>query len=259
MKHEAMVFLPDRFLRRAMVVWQSPVCVIARGARLWQPLFVVLRRFVKFAIITQATYNSECFHGTMGHGRIQELPLPFGADGKNGSNVIIPSCVNCSPTVGKCAWVGGSSFTGREAKSMDSKQVRVWIPSKSGPRPHTEPTHNRLVGMALYGPAVVHCKACIFEGCFVRCGHGSNVPHCRKGHRFEFRTIFPRGSCMMKKQFYSPNEFHPRCCLAMDVAFRSDMVPTYLAYLTTFMSRNSLQFVATQSKKDWQLPLRFCT
>ena len=30
----------------------------------------------------------------------------------------------------------------------------------SGPRPHTEPTRNKLVGIAIYGPALLHCRAC---------------------------------------------------------------------------------------------------
>ena len=33
------------------------------------------------------------------------------------------------------------------------------------------------------------------------------------------------------------------------------MVPTYLTYLTTFISRNSSQSVDTQSNKSWQLSL----
>ena len=36
------------------------------------------------------------------------------------------------------------------------------------------------------------------------------------------------------------------------------MVPTYLAYLTIFISRNSSQFVATPSGKDWQISLPYC-
>ena len=37
------------------------------------------------------------------------------------------------------------------------------------------------------------------------------------------------------------------------------MVPTYLAYLTIFISLNSSQFVATQSNSDWQVSLPYCT
>ena len=34
-----------------------------------------------------------------------------------------------------------------------------WMPTRSGPRPHTEPTPRRFEGTALYGPAVAHWKA----------------------------------------------------------------------------------------------------
>ena len=37
------------------------------------------------------------------------------------------------------------------------------------------------------------------------------------------------------------------------------MVPTYLAYLTIFISRNSSLFVATQFNSSWQLSLPYCT
>ena len=35
-------------------------------------------------------------------------------------------------------------------------RLMEWMPTRSGPRPHTEPTPRRLEGKALHGPAVVH-------------------------------------------------------------------------------------------------------
>ena len=35
-------------------------------------------------------------------------------------------------------------------------RLMEWMPTRSGPRPHKEPTPRELEGIALYGPAVVH-------------------------------------------------------------------------------------------------------
>ena len=38
-------------------------------------------------------------------------------------------------------------------------KLMICTPCISLPSPHTDPARKRSVGMALYGPAVVHCRA----------------------------------------------------------------------------------------------------
>ena len=68
----------------------------------------------------------------------------------NGSKIIPTSFLNLLTVSVECV------RTGRYSKS---RPRRWWNEYQASPKPQMETTHKKLVGMALYGPAVVHCKA----------------------------------------------------------------------------------------------------
>ena len=133
-------------------IWRSLAYIIRRGARPWQPFCFSMVRVIKFATEIQATNSFVSLHCVIGHGRVHEFVLPFGAESINGSMIIFASCLNFRLAVGECARVGGSSIPGREAEKYGSQACRV-----------QGCTLNQRVGgwlgIVSCGPAVVHCKA----------------------------------------------------------------------------------------------------
>ena len=55
---------------------------------------------------------------------------------------------------------GAQQKARKNGRAAEAGQATLCVCLQSArPRPNTEPTPNRLVGRALYGPAVVHCGA----------------------------------------------------------------------------------------------------
>ena len=164
----------------------------------------------------QATCNSECLHGAMGHGRFQKLLLPFGAERKKGSMIIFASCLIFSrPLV---------SVPELEAVLKRAARLRVWIPSMSGPRPHTEASRRRSVGIESHGLAVVHCKAWAssLRVASSRADMGPMYPSTDKAYILKSHSLSTRPLVDSLIFFCSLSGFLPRCCPTMDAVLRSD-------------------------------------
>ena len=112
--------------------------------------FLAVRRVINFDTVIQATYNFVRIHGVMDHGRVQ-IFHPLGAESINVRHDLFRELLDFSKPL--------ATVPELEAVLYRAARLGVWIPSMLGPKPHTEPTRNKLVGTALYGPAMVHCEA----------------------------------------------------------------------------------------------------
>ena len=140
-------------------------------------------------------------------------------------------------------------------------RLLICIPWTSLPSPHTDPARKRSVGKAVYGPAVVHCNA--YDSSLSVASSGADMKNDVAKHRLcvDFKVNKP-----LDQTFGSHFDF----LLSLIELFRGAVqrcrwpsgpmtVPTYLACLAIFISRNSSQCAEIQSSRSWQLSLPYCT
>ena len=86
----------------------------------------------------------------------------------------------------------------------------------------------------------------LFEGCSIRCRYGSQILKYRQSIYFvvnqSLNEALGGSICFLG----SLEELLPRSVPSVKEPSGPIIVPTYLAYLTIFISRNSSQFVDTQ-------------
>ena len=114
---------------------------------------------------------SRGLHGAISLRCLQKLFFPFGSKGE-------------TPLYWRAALIFArpSAIVFEFAAVLNrAAKLRIWIPNKSIPRPHTDPARRRSEGEALQGPAVIHCNAWAssFEGCSIKCGNGSQISKYR--------------------------------------------------------------------------------
>ena len=114
-------------------------------------LFLIAGSVGISASMIQMTHMFTGFHGAVSHRRLQKL-FPFGCESEKGDTVVFTSCTDLRKAVGMCVFELAAVLN-RTAR------LRIGIPNRSIPRPHTDPARWRSVGVALEGPAVVHCSA----------------------------------------------------------------------------------------------------
>ena len=124
---------PWRPVRRS--VQQSPAQIIRRGVRLWQPS-------VCCPVGHHQVYR---IRGATSHGGSKKFLFPIGAERKDRGKIKLSSCLDFLKALAECV--------------RRAARLTEWMPTRSGPRPHTEPTPTGLVRIALFGPAVVQCRA----------------------------------------------------------------------------------------------------
>ena len=131
----------------------------------------------------------------------------------------------------------------------------------SGPRPHIEPTRKRSVRKALYGPAVVHCKA--WASSLRVDSSGADMdptyPSTDKAYILKSQSRSTRLS-VDKFIFLALWMIFSRYCPTVNMALRTDHGVNILGVFDeSVISRNSSQLVDTQPNKSWQFSVPYCT
>ena len=88
-------------------------------------LFLILRGFIKFAIMVRVTDNIESIRGAIGHGGNKKFFFPDGRDSEKRSAIVPTSRIDFLKSLAKRGRACSNSIASRKADGMNAHQIRT--------------------------------------------------------------------------------------------------------------------------------------